>query len=400
MHARNYRLSAHSSRKRWSYSISLITPEIRVAIKELYQDWFYPLMHGKKLKIWKNMNRSAFLQPRVLSAMDLKETFKRDCNMSTAGNRNRNIPNKILQLLHQGIAWKLHYADDTLQRYTREFNDDYSFDIVDKRLNYQLPIDASMSGARIDDVVFEILSFDVMKKVERNIPDDVRSDDSIEPLDDSEFNDNPLLTGVMTEEGVEFEVLTFDVTKKGFYLNDPSYITDISTNVSSRVTHVGPKGRKHVPRNSDGSRAATADDQFVQTFLSSKFVGESGKVTQFEAITAGPDLERTSKSTRARGQNELLSDDLMLQWQLEPIEELEGINFEVLAFDIYSAKKEKSGEDYLATNNVIDQKVVSKILVSENESDMVTDNESGMIFEILSFDLNAKQMLITEKDGE
>ena len=33
------------------------------------------------------------------------------------------------------------------------------------------------------------------------------------------------------------------------------------------------------------------DDKFVQTFLSSKFVGDEGMVTQFEAITAGPDLD-------------------------------------------------------------------------------------------------------------
>jgi len=294
--------------------------------------------------------------------------------------------------LHQGIAWKLHYTDDSLQRYTREFNDDHSFDIVDKRLNYQLPVNM---GGRADDIVFEILSFDVMKKIERNIPDDVKSEDSIEPLDDTDFHENPMLTGVLTEEGIEFEVLTFDVKKKSFYISDPSHVTDVNTNVSSKVTHVSPKGRKFTPKGAGGK----ARDEFVKTFLSSKFVGESGKVTQFEAITAGPHFESYSRK-KSKSYDELLSNDLMLEWQLEPIGELEGVSFEILAFDVSTAKKEKTEDDYIATKNVIDQKVVSKIQVSENESNIVADNESGMIFEILSFDLNAKQVLVTEKDDE
>ena len=46
------------------------------------------------------------------------------------------------------------------------------------------------------------------------------------------------------------------------------------------------------------------------------------------------------------------------------------------------------------------QRVVSQIQVFDNESNMITDAESGMIFEMLSFDLNAKQVLVTEEDDE
>merc|ERR1711916_348552 len=155
-----------------------------------------------------------------------------------------------------------------------------------------------------------------------------------------------------------------------------------TNNVSTKITHVGPKGKKHVAR----SRRDTADDEndkFVQTFLSSKFIGESGKITQFEAITAGPDLEHHASKRREtdnrgnKGDDYYIASDLMLEWQLSPIPELreQGINFEILTFDVKRSNKEKENDD--------DQKVVSQIQLVENDSNVITDAESGMIFEML-----------------
>jgi len=404
MHAKNHRHSIKSSRKKQFFT--LFSAETRVALKELYQRWFYPVMHGKKEVMWKNMNRSYFLQSRVMTAHDLRQTLKRDANTKY---RTKNIPNKIFELLHQGASWKLQdvEAHEKLRRYQREFNDDYSFDIIDKKVDFKIPLDLSTGADGFDlPVTFEILSFDIMKQNERNLPDDVMSDDSIQPLDDSDFLEQPIIQGMLTQDGVEFEVLTFDIKKKGYYAStsDQSY-TEVSTNVSTKITHVGPKGKKHLPKAGKGED----DDQFVQTFLSSKFVGDSGKLTQFEALTAGPDLNDDNfgtkkKSAKKSDDDYYLASDLMLEWQLSPVPELleNGVDFEILTFDVKTSKKLKEERDYdlLDRANVTDQKVVSKIQVVKNESNMITDNESGMIFEMLSFDLNAKQVLITEEDDE
>merc|ERR1711916_64189 len=95
-----------------------------------------------------------------------------------------------------------------------------------------------------------------------------------------------------------------------------------------------------------------------------------------------------------KGDDYYIASDLMLEWQLSPIPELreQGINFEILTFDVKRSNKEKE--------NVDDQKVVSQIQLVENDSNVITDAESGMIFEMLSFDLNAKQVLVTEQDDE
>merc|ERR1711871_23167 len=151
------------------------------------------------------------------------------------------------------------------------------------------------------------------------------------------------------------------------------------------------------------------NDKFVQTFLSSKFIGESGKITQFEAITAGPDLEHHASKRREtdnrgnKGDDYYLADDLMLEWQLSPIPELreQGVEFEVLTFDVKRTSIGKEADyDLKNPRNLDDQRVVSQIQVFDNESNMITDAESGMIFEMLSFDLNAKQVLVTEEDDE
>merc|ERR1711916_289835 len=201
--------------------------------------------------------------------------------------------------------------------------------------------------------------------------------------------DNPFLVGASNTDCVEFEVLTFDIKKKSYYTTNSSplitnHISDSfsTNNVSTKITHVGPKGKKHVAR----SRRDTADDEndkFVQTFLSSKFIGESGKITQFEAITAGPDLEHHASKRREtdnrgnKGDDYYIASDLMLEWQLSPIPELreQGINFEILTFDVKRSNKEKENDD--------DQKVVSQIQLVENDSNVITDAESGMIFEML-----------------
>lgn len=353
-----------------------------------------------------------------MSADELRQSLKRE---SHAAFRTKNIPNKIYQLLHQGTSWKLQDVDahEKLRKYQREFNDDYSFDIIDQKIDFKIPL--NLSGSGLDSaalpVTFEILSFDIMKQVERNLPDDVMSDDSIEPMDDTDFIDNPFLVGAPNADFVEFEILTFDIKKKGYYTtNSPPAITNrdlsasfSSKHVSTKITHVGPKGKKHVV----GKRSDITDkdnDKFVQTFLSSKFIGESGKITQFEAITAGPDFEnhdlkeRSMRNRRSEDDDYYLASDLMLEWQLSPIPELreQGINFEILTFDVKRANKEKDNDDYDLTSakNVDDQKVVSQIQLFENDSNVITDEESGMIFEMLSFDLNAKQVLVTEEDDE
>merc|ERR1712072_1468230 len=108
-------------------------------------------------------------------------------------------------------------AHEKLRRYQREFNDDYSFDIIDKKVDFKIPLDLSTGADGFDlPVTFEILSFDIMKQNERNLPDDVMSDDSIQPLDDSDFLEQPIIQGMLTQDGVEFEVLTFDIKKKGY----------------------------------------------------------------------------------------------------------------------------------------------------------------------------------------
>jgi len=354
-----------------------------------------------------------------MSAHELRQSLKRESHVAF---RAKNIPNKIYQLLHQGTSWKLQDVDahEKLRKYQREFNDDYSFEIIDQKVDFKIPLNLTGVGgldSAVLPVTFEILSFDIMKQVERNLPDDVMSDDSIEPMDDTDFIDNPFLVGASNADCVEFEVLTFDIKKKSYYTTNPSPLItnhDISApfstnNVSTKITHVGPKGKKHLAR----SRSDTVDDEndkFVQTFLSSKFIGESGKVTQFEAITAGPDLEyheskrRGTDSRGNKGDDYYIASDLMLDWQLSPIPELreQGINFEILTFDVKRSNKEKENGDYDLTNakNVDDQKVVSQIQLVENDSNVITDAESGMIFEMLSFDLNAKQVLVTEQDDE
>jgi len=414
LHAKNHSHSKKSMRRQQYFT--LFSAETRLVLKNLYREWFSPIMNEKKHLMWKNMNRSFFLQSRVMSAHDLRQTLKRD---GYATFRTKNIPNKIHQLLHQGTSWKLQDVDahEKLRRYQREFNDDYSFDIIDQKVDFKIPLDLTGSGG-LDNapalpVTFEILSFDIMKQVERNIPDDVMSDDSIEPLDDTDFIEKPPLMGALTPECIEFEVLTFDITRKGY---DTTKLPQISANydsndpfsskhVSTKITHVGPKGNKHTIR--DG-RDHHDDDKFVQAFLSSKFVGESGKVAQFEAITAGPDLgshisKKGARVKRNKGDDYYLADDLMLEWQLSPIPELreQGVEFEVLTFDVKRTSIGKEADyDLKNPRNLDDQRVVSQIQVFDNESNMITDAESGMIFEMLSFDLNAKQVLVTEEDDE
>ena len=409
LHAKNHRHSIKLKKKK-SY-LTLFSAEVRVAFKNIYKDWFYPAMHEKKERMWMNMNRSFFLQSRVLTAHDLRQTLKRE---SYAGYRTKNIPNKIYELLHQGTAWKLQdvEAHHKLRKYQREFNDDYSFDIIDQKVDFKIPLDLtgySHETAALP-VTFEILSFDIMKKSERNLPDDVMSDDSIEPMDDIDFIDNPSLLGTLTPDCVEFEVLTFDIKKKGYNVTTNHDISSSFSDkhVSTKITHVGPKGKRHVIKDQIKDQD---DDKFVQTFLSSKFVGDEGKVTQFEAITAGPDLvfgdelkRRKTSSKHDENDDYYLANDLMLEWQLSPVPELieKGVDFEILTFDVKRMKKDKENDDYDMTNpkKVIDQKVVSQIQLVENDSNMITDVESGMIFEMLSFDLNAKQVLITEDDDE
>merc|ERR1712196_271251 len=215
--------------------------------------------------------------------------------------------------------------------------------------------------------------------------------------------------GALTPECIEFEVLTFDITMKGY---DTTKLPQISANydfndpfsskhVSTKITHVGPKGNKYTVRDrrdhhdDDGDN----DDKFVKAFLSSKFVGESGKVAQFEAITAGPDLgshisKKGARMKRKKGADYYLADDLMLEWQLSPIPELreQGVEFEVLTFDVKRSSIEREVDDYdlVDPKKLDDQRVVSQIQLIDDESNMITDAESGMIFEMLSFDLNAK----------
>ena len=40
---------------------------------------------------------------------------------------------------------------------------------------------------------------------------------TIEPMDDTDFIDNPFLVGASNTDCVEFEVLTFDIKKKSYY---------------------------------------------------------------------------------------------------------------------------------------------------------------------------------------
>ena len=106
---------------------------------------------------------------------------------------------------------------------------------------------------------------------------------------------------------------------------------------------------------------------------------------------------------RKKGDDYYLADDLMLEWQLSPIPELreQGVEFEVLTFDVKRTSIGKEADyDLKNPRNLDDQRVVSQIQVFDNESNMITDAESGMIFEMLSFDLNAKQVLVTEEDDE
>merc|ERR1712065_5796 len=203
LRAKNHRHSKKSARRKLYFS--MFSAETRVFFKNVYRDWFSSIMDDKKQLTWKNMNRSFFLQSRVMSAHELRQSLKRE---SHATFRTKNIPNKIHQLLHQDTSWKLQDVDahEKLRRYQREFNDDYSFDIIDQKVDFKIPLDLtgySHETAALP-VTFEILSFDIMKKVERNLPDDVMSDDSIEPMDDIDFIDNPSLLGTLTPDCVEF----------------------------------------------------------------------------------------------------------------------------------------------------------------------------------------------------
>jgi len=162
-------------------------------------------------------------------------------------------------------------------------------------------------------------------------------------------------------------------------------------NISARVTHVTGAKQRYLEKL---NQKAKNKDQIVQTFLSSTFLDENQKLVQFEAITSAKDI--TSESSRTKGPKEYLSSDVMLEWQLEPIAEMAGLTFEVLSFDVRSRVRDKQEKDYSLTNHVIDQKVISKIQIESNETNLITNDETGLVYEVLSFDLNAKQILVSE----
>ena len=333
---KKYKKSLSFSKK---YSLYLISPEIRMFLKRLYKQLF--LFENKFTDLtWKNMNKESFNQGRVLNSTEFRVKTRREVRPH---GTMKTIPRQIWKVVHSGRGWKVHNGETYMNaKYSRDLAIDFSFDFIDKKINASIPITATDEMSE-SPLVFEILSFDITKRVTSSeFRGSLLTDDTKLTFTSDVHVDN------IRGSGVEFEILSFDLKKR---LSSMKRRLQYPSSVRSDL--------QSIPL---GYHMSVEDDIKLQ----------------FEALSDADHCDEIFGKARKA----FYASDLLLQWQLHPFMVQDEITFEVLAFDVSTVKIKESRramtEEY------------PQVKVKNTRSDMFVDESSGVLFEMISFDLSKK----------
>lgn len=336
---KKYRRSLNYGKNYYSY---LLPPEMRVLLKRWYKSLFAANDESKKL-IWKNMNKESFQQARVISSSEYRVKARREIRPH---GTVKTIPRQIWKMTYAGHDWKLPYGfGDSFAnaKYSRDLAIDFSFDFIDKKINAVVPL--PFTGDVMETpLVFEILTFDITKRVQSSgifRDNDLFIEDVDINLDENVHFEN------ISGSGVEFEILSFDLKK---------------TNVFTSRKTLTPSADLRLQSIPLGSEITTDDDIKIQ----------------FEALS---DTDSGVQFFRDR-KNVYSASDLLLDWQLNPFVVADNVTFEVLTFDVTSIKQVSADEGNLDSN--------VQFKLSNDRSNVFVEESSGVVFEMLSFDLSKR----------